>query len=193
MPDGRNFLDALEHFTQYVLRDSIGDDDLAGGRAPPPRDSMSAGHRLREAGRTLGRRRRWRRLRRSYRRVQLLFPPDLMIVKGLVSITSAGWPVRQPQGKESMLKPIMFSLGIVVYGTVLTEAVPGSSEDFHTDVLTGSKPWTNLGFANAPHAFQFAIVSDNAGGPLRGHHPIVAATVYPSRRPSGVRFLCQRN
>ena len=92
-----------------------------------------------------------------------------------------------------MLKPVMFGLGIVVYGTVLTEAVPGSSEDFHTDVLTGSKPWTHLDFANAPHAFQFPIVSDNAGGPRRGHRPIVAATVVPSRRPSGVSFLCQRN
>lgn len=37
-----------------------------------------------------------------------------------------------------------------------------------TDVTTEAKPWTNLDFNNDPDVFQFAIVSDNAGGPRQG-------------------------
>lgn len=39
---------------------------------------------------------------------------------------------------------------------------------FSSDIKTKATPWTNLEFQNDPNNFQFAIISDNTGGPAPG-------------------------
>lgn len=53
--------------------------------------------------------------------------------------------------------------------TAMTAAIAQvETEHFESDVSTDLKPWTHLEFYNDPTNFQFAIISDNAGGTRPG-------------------------
>lgn len=51
-------------------------------------------------------------------------------------------------------------------GSLEAQVVPPSEIQAHVDAA--QKPWTSLDMNNDPAQFQFAIVSDNAGGPRQG-------------------------
>ncbi len=61
---------------------------------------------------------------------------------------------------SSLIISLLFIISIPTFGQDI--------EVFNTDVNTDIKPWTNLDFYNDPSNFQFAIVSDNAGGTRQG-------------------------
>jgi len=68
-----------------------------------------------------------------------------------------------------MSRSIVLSLSIcILCNAVLAEDAPDSPEAFDADVQTEAKPWTSLEFNSDSDAFQFAVVSDNAGGPRWG-------------------------
>lgn len=60
----------------------------------------------------------------------------------------------------------VLTLGLIVAASAFGQgSVVGGVE---VDVPTEAKPWTSLDFHNDPDHFQFAVVTDNAGGPRPG-------------------------
>jgi len=56
------------------------------------------------------------------------------------------------------------ALAIYSFGFVATASAQVTTEHFESNVATELKPWTHLNFYNDPKNFQFAIISDRAGG-----------------------------
>ena len=46
----------------------------------------------------------------------------------------------------------------------LPAEVSHPTHDLRIEVMDGPNPWTERGFNNDPHNFQFAVISDNTGG-----------------------------
>jgi len=65
---------------------------------------------------------------------------------------------------------LAFVTGIVLCADGLITSVDAQikTDQFESNVSTKIKPWTSLDFYNDPKHFQFAIVSDNAGGSRPG-------------------------
>ena len=64
-----------------------------------------------------------------------------------------------------MKTQLNYSLLIICLSFISSfSAFSQDTDQFKTDVETTQKPWTNREFYNDPANFQFAIVSDNAGG-----------------------------
>lgn len=68
------------------------------------------------------------------------------------------------------LRTVLGALALVCFGLIAAASAQVAAtaqvkvEHFESDVTTELKPWTHLNFYNDPNNFQFAIISDRAGG-----------------------------
>ncbi len=62
------------------------------------------------------------------------------------------------------MRNLVVALALVVFGAVADSIAQVAPNHFESDVVTEIKPWTHLNFLNDPKDFQFAIISDRAGG-----------------------------
>lgn len=66
------------------------------------------------------------------------------------------------------MRSIFFVLTLGLIGVASTFGQSSDVDGIDVDVPTQAKPWTSLDFHNDPNHFQFAVVTDNAGGPRPG-------------------------
>ncbi len=62
------------------------------------------------------------------------------------------------------IRNLLGALALVCFGLLASANAQVKTEHFESDVTTEIKPWTHLNFFNDPKNFQFAIISDRAGG-----------------------------